>query len=302
MENRDYEKELLYLNRKRLEIANSEEFFWGKKLIKYRKYLLSFKFLDLIKDFRHDIYAFFNKNVSNHKIINFSDNAMNSFRKKVVVYTCIYGNYDKILEPLSIDKNCDYYIFTDQEIPSNSTWMRIDDSLIPKECDTPAKKNRYVKMFPYKFFDCDYSIYIDGNLQSIGYPSLLVQKNIKSSETGIEMHLAPRENCIYEEAKTVYHVGKINKNEMHKVLAMYKKNKMPKHYGMFECNVIVRDHNNPNCKKIMENWWTLYSKGVKRDQLYFTYVLFKLGYKFSDVVNFGASVNHNILFLRTNHS
>lgn len=82
---------------------------------------------------------------------------------------------------------------------------------------------------------------------------------------------------------------------------MYKDNSMPRHFGMCECNVIVRNHNNINMKKIMEKWWENYFKGVKRDQLYFTYTLFTLGFAFSDLNTFGASVNDNIHFLRKEH-
>ncbi|MCI9456828.1 MAG: DUF616 domain-containing protein [Oscillospiraceae bacterium] len=301
METEQYERNLIYLNEKRLEVTNSREYFWGKKLLKYGNYFKQLRFRSAIKEFSHDVYAYFNKKVDIHKIIDFSQGAITSFKKKVVVYTSIYGSYDLILEPLTVDSNCEYFIFTDQKVASNSVWKLADDSKMPKECDTPAKKNRYVKMFPHKFFDCDYSIYLDGNLQIVGHPSLLVQREIETCLTGIEMHLAPRENCIYEEAKTVCHVGKINKSEMNQVLKMYKENGMPRHFGMCECNVIVRNHNNDNYQKIMENWWELYLQGVKRDQLYFTYVIYKQGYQFSDIINFGASVNQNPLFLRKEH-
>lgn len=301
MDKDQYESSMIYLNEQRLEVINSKEYFWGKKLIKYLKLIRHFKIGKIIREIGHDIYAFLYKKNNDHQIMDFSADAIRTFKKRVVVYTSIYGKYDNILNPLTIDENCEYYIFTDQDVPEGSIWVRVDDSQIPKECSTDAMKNRFVKMFPHKFFKCDYSIYIDGNLQIIGHPSLLVQKKLSSCPTGIAMHLSPRENCIYEEARTVCHVGKINKKEMKNVLGLYKKNKMPKHYGMFECNVIVRDHNNERCKRIMDEWWSNYRQGVKRDQLYFTLVLFMQGYNFNDVINFGASVNKNKLFLRKNH-
>lgn len=299
--NEDYNN-LIYLNKKRIELKSSKEYFWGAKLLKYLKLLKKFRFIKITKELFHDIDAFFRKNVSNHKIIDFRLDSKKCFEKKVVVYTCIYGNYDDILEPLTIDSNCEYYIFTDQKIKEGSIWRIADDSLIPDYCDTPAKKNRYVKMFPYLFFpESEYSIYLDGNLQLVGHPSVMVQNSIDRCKTGIEMHLAPREHCIYDEAKNLYKVGKITKAESKYILQEYRKNNMPHGFGMCECNVIVRKHTNESCKQIMEMWWDMYSNGVKRDQLYFTYVLFRLGYSFDDVVNFGASVNQNLLFLRDSH-
>ena len=296
----DYEN-LIYLNRERIRIKNSKEYFLGKKLLKYLKLLKNFQLIMLFKELCHDVYAFLNKDTSNNVIVDFNLTAKRKFEKKIVVYTCIYGKYDEILEPLCVDNNCEYYIFTDSEIKEGSIWKKGNESLFPPECNTAAKRNRYIKMFPYKFFDCEYSIYLDGNLQLVGYPSLLIQKNIDGCKTGIAMHLAPRENCIYEEARTVCLVGKINKKERNQVLLMYKENNMPRHFGMFECNVIVRNHNNENLKTIMEYWWQQYSHGVKRDQLYFTFSLYKLGFCFEDVINFGASVNDNELFIRHEH-
>ncbi len=292
---------LLYLNKQRIALLASSEFVLGQKLAKYINLLKKFRFIQIVKEFAHDIFALVFKKNSHHSIINFEENRITKDGLKIIVYTCIYGNYDSILEPLIVDPNCDYYIFTDQVISEESVWKKADDSIIPKECNTPALKNRYVKMFPYKFFDCDYSLYIDGNLQVVGFPSHLVQQSIQTCKTGMALHLAPREKCIYEEARTVYHFGKISKKERNKMLKFYKENKMPRNYGMFECNVIVRNHDNLNMKKIMTEWWEHYKNGVKRDQLYFTFVLYKLGYEFSDVINFGASVNRNPHFLRNNH-
>ena len=302
MDDKDYEKNLLYLNKERIDILSSREFFCGKKVIKYVKLLRHFKLTKVAKELAYDTYAFFNKKNSDRKLIDLENGKLKRIPGKVVIYTCIYGRYDTILEPLYIDSNCEYYIFTDQDIPAESIWKKADDSMIPKDCNTPALKNRFVKMFPEKFFSCVYSIYIDGNLQIVGSPIFLIQEGITSCKTGIALHLSPRENCIYEEARSVFRLGKITKPEYKEILKLYTDNKMPKKYGMFECNVIVRDHGNPDMEIIMEKWWTCYKNGIKRDQLYFTYVLFMLGYSFEDVVNFGASVNHNPVFIRKKHT
>ena len=302
MSDKEYYENLLYLNSERIKVSTGKERFVGVKVLKYFSLIKRLRFVRIFKELNHDIYAFLKKDVSNNHIIDFSQNAVSVFQQKVVVYTSIFGGYDKILEPLCVDENCEYYIFTDQNVPETSIWKKVDASLIPDYCDTPAKKNRYVKMFPHKLFDCLYSIYIDGNLQLVGHPSQLIQKKLNECKTGIGMHLAPRENCIYEEAKNVCHVGKISKSEKKQVLTLYKNSKMPRHFGMCECNVIVRNHNNVNMKQLMEKWWKYYLEGVKRDQLYFTYTVYTSGFKFTDINTFGASVNNNVHFFRTEHA
>ena len=150
-DNDNYET-LLYLNNERIAVKNSREQFIGNKVSKYLRLLKGVHLIKIIKELIHDTYAFFRKDVSKNKIIDFSKDAVKSFPEKVVVYTCIYGQYDRILEPLCVDKNCEYYIFTDQIIPTDSVWKKADDSSIPDYCDSFAKKNRYFKMFPHKFF------------------------------------------------------------------------------------------------------------------------------------------------------
>ena len=85
------------------------------------------------------------------------------------------------------------------------------------------------------------------------------------------------------------------------MLKFYKENEMQKNFGMYECNVIVRDSKNENCLKLMDLWWDYFLHGIKRDQFYFTYILYKNGYKFDDVLSFGAAVNNNPIFIRIEH-
>lgn len=44
----------------------------------------------------------------------------NKHKKSVVVYTACYGKYDSIKNPIYINPEYDYYIFTDQELPEGS--------------------------------------------------------------------------------------------------------------------------------------------------------------------------------------
>ena len=50
---------------------------------------------------------------------------------KIAVYTSIFGNYDPLIEPLYHSEKCDYYAITDQDIPENSIWNKLDVGSIP---------------------------------------------------------------------------------------------------------------------------------------------------------------------------
>ena len=71
---------------------------------------------------------------------------------------------------------------------------------------------------------------------------------------------------------------------------------MPRNYGLLQCNIIVREHNNPVCIKIMEAWWQLFSKNAKRDQIYLPYVLYMNKIRIDDVVLLGNNVYMNSSF------
>ena len=296
--NDEYVLKLIELNKKNIELNNSKECVFGRKFFIYFNFLKKFKFISLIKQFHHDIHA---DKKSSRALVDFDANKYIVKEEKIVVYSAIYGSYDEILEPLSVDENCDYYLFTDQSIPEGSVWKKADDSLLPSFCNTPTLKNRYIKMFPNKFFSNRFTIYIDGNLQIVANPSWLIQKDFVDCKTGIAMHLHPRGYCIYKEAKNAYFKGKISKKNMKYCLKFYKHNGMPKNYGMFECNVIARDSYNKNCISLMNSWWDAFYNGIKRDQLYFTFILYKNGYVFDDVFCYGKSVNDNYLFIRKEH-
>ena len=78
--------------------------------------------------------------------------------------------------------------------------------------------------------------------------------------------------------------------------------KFPRNFGLFECNVIVSDLNNDKSKRILDAWWNEFlNTDVKRDQLIFPYVLWKLGYKFNNVGYLGNNVYKNYKLHINNH-
>ena len=96
--------------------------------------------------------------------------------------------------------------------------------------------------------------------------------------SGIAMYNHPTRGCIYDEAKACVIMGKAKKKDVKVQMARYYKQGMPKHYGICECNVIVRQTANKMCKKLMSEWWTEFQKStVKRDQIVFPYILWKNG-------------------------
>lgn len=211
---------------------------------------------------------------------------------RIAVYTSIFGEYDNVQEPLVIPDNCDFYIITDNEIKKESLWKKIS----PKEFSdidnmNNIYKNRYFKMNPHKVFpNYEYSIYIDGNIKVITDLSELVNK---VGECGIAMHSHATRDCITQEAKACNILGKESLDVINKQIEKYFQEGMPKGFGLLQASVIVREHNNYKCKKIMRDWWNEFNIGCKRDQISLPYVIWKNGLTVSEIGVLGNNIAEN---------
>ena len=45
----------------------------------------------------------------------------------------------------------------------------------------------------------------------------------------------------------------------------------PDHFGNVYCGILLREHNHPVCRKLMEDWWEQIDRYSRRDQISFPY-------------------------------
>ena len=220
-------------------------------------------------------------------------------KERIAVYTCIFGNYDNILEPYFIPDNCDFYIFTDQKVEPNSAWKKVE--LVESVSKmTNVDKNRYIKMLPHIFFkEYKYSIYVDGNVQIL--TDLTEYINKINSTTGIGIHKHHLRDCVYEELSAITKMNKRNKIMAKKYMKKLEAEHMPKNYGLLQCNVIAREHNNELCRNIMESWWDEFKDNIKRDQVSLPYVLYKNKINIDEIGTLGNNVYSNPSFRVISH-
>jgi hypothetical protein len=192
--------------------------------------------------------------------------------KNLVVYTCITGGYDELLPPRKIEPDIDYICFTDQASLRIAGWeMRP----IPRELGGYALANRFAKMHPHILFpEYEYSIYVDGNIEIVGDLRSLSQSALKHSDIALYEH--PFRDCIYLEASECAAIGYDWWWRIENQMNTYKENGYPTESGLFECCVIIRRHSVNSVKQLMEAWWNAYQNGIKRDQLSFPYLAWKL--------------------------
>ena len=224
---------------------------------------------------------------------------------KKVVYTCIIGRYDKLEDPLIITKNVDYIVFSDEEdvVKDLKVWKfkRIPYDIIKKAHNNPTLINRYIKMHPQEVLpDYDLSLYIDGCIKIIS--DIEDCFYLTNAKTGLAMHDHSKRDDVYQEARACKysHVG--NRKNIKKLVKRYQKEGFPEKFGLFEATFIACDLNNQNASLILNLWWNEFIKtNTLRDQMVFTYILWKNNYNYSDVGLLGPSASENPKFRRSEH-
>jgi hypothetical protein len=188
---------------------------------------------------------------------------------KNVVYTAVFGGYDI---PAGVDAgwNCDFVCFTDEPSLRPEGW-RVE--LVKDLKLSPADANRKYKMLPHLYLE-EYSksLYIDGNIQINVDPSIIFAKYDNAS---IAAPKHRERDCAYDEARTCFELGLLEKSEYEAQTREYCERLFPKHYGLTENNILIRHHKNPLIIRLMDEWWAEYRRWGKRDQIILPYLLWK---------------------------
>lgn len=195
-------------------------------------------------------------------------------KNKKVVYTCITGDYDSLLEPSYVSDNFDYVCFTDNAKLRNDVW---EIRPLPKETEglSNVKKQRYVKINAHLLLkEYDISIWVDGNVSLKGDLNKLVGNTLKD-DISVYVPKHPSRDCIYSEGKVVLAMHKDTSDNVNPQLERYKEEGFPEHYGLLQSNIMLRKHNNEDCIRLMDKWFDELKNGSHRDQLSFNYALWK---------------------------
>lgn len=195
-------------------------------------------------------------------------------KNKKVVYTCITGGYDTLIDPKWISEGFDYICFTDNADIKSDVWQIRP---LPKETEglSNVKKQRYVKINPHKHLsDYDLSIWVDGNVELKGNLNDFVKETIKD-DCSVYVPKHPSRNCIYTEARIVLRMKKDKFENIDPQIKRYEKEGFPKNNGLLQSNIMLRKHNKKDCIKLMEFWFNELKDGSHRDQLSFNYASWK---------------------------
>ena len=236
---------------------------------------------------------------------------------KIAVYSAITGGYDNIKTPIYIDDTLDYYLFTDAPASGTSEIMQTSGERcsftmlpVPEHLTglSSAKKNRYIKLHPDEVLSesitgkkYDYTVYIDGSIRITCDIKPLVYSLVESGKN-IAIHTHFVRDCLFDEAKICYFGGKADWNSLTEQMNAYRREGMPRHFGLAENSVIIRKCNDPELQHIMHEWWLQIKRYTHRDQLSLPYVLWKNGLDMSYIFSLGTNVWKNPYFLFSRHN
>lgn len=196
--------------------------------------------------------------------------------KKICVYTCITGDYDT-LHVIEKEEEVDYLCFTNNMKLKSDVWkvIYIENE---NELDNRAL-SRKIKIVGHPVIEDNYdiSIWVDGAIQIRGSVKCFLNDVCCLDRYNIACFRHRMRNCVYDEAIACIIHRKASKKDIQEFLDFMEKEKFPRHYGLAECTVLVRRHNNMEVKKMMSLWFELYKQYGKRDQLTFPYCLYKTG-------------------------
>lgn len=186
---------------------------------------------------------------------------------KKVAYTAIFGNYDKLREPSVVSKGWDYVLITDNRNIKSNVYKIIYADLD----DTPVKNARRCKINYWEYLP-NYHTYLwfDGSLQiNVDLNEFCKEVNAEDYDMVLMKH--PNRTCLYNEARTVVHLGIDKGDIIYKQLRRYRLNDFPEDYGLTATGMMIRK-GIPSVRVLMSSWWNEVKDGSHRDQLSFQFV------------------------------
>ncbi|MCR5734503.1 MAG: DUF616 domain-containing protein [Lachnospiraceae bacterium] len=196
-----------------------------------------------------------------------------AFTGKGAVYCAVTGGYDAIREPLFIDPDLDYYLFTDSDNVSSDLWKVIKVGN-PEGLD-PVKLARKIKILGcYDYLsDYDYTVWLDGKLQVTGDLKEYINRYSKGNGMLCFNHYVSDD--AYSEAKTCIMLNKDDPGIINAQMDRYRKEGLPEHSGLIDSCMLIRDNRDETVRNTMKDWWNEILHGSRRDQLSFNYACFK---------------------------
>lgn len=195
----------------------------------------------------------------------------------IVIYTCLVGGYDKLMQPLAKAEDFDFICFSnDFSVKQIGVWT-IRPLPILKNLNN-TRLSRFAKILPHLVLsDYVFSLYIDSNVQILTNELYGIVRNLASRDVLIAQVPHPFRDCIYNDIRISYRLRKVSLLDARRQYHHLKSSGFPKHYGLFENNIIFRKHNSKVVAEVSNAWWKEYLLYCQRDQFCLMFVYWQRG-------------------------
>ncbi len=199
-----------------------------------------------------------------------------------VVYTCITNGYDNLIRHKFSAPDWDYVCFTDNaKLLKRGRVGRWQIRPLAYDKSDNTRNARWHKTHPHILFpDYQASLWIDSNGEILT-PHVFDLVSRAGKSMLIPYHFS--RDCVFDEAVEVVLCRKDTPENVNNMVFVLETNKMPRHYGLNETNVIYRHHNDAKIMELMNVWWDFIEKYSKRDQLSLSYVLWCANISVADI-------------------
>lgn len=197
---------------------------------------------------------------------------------KIAIYSAVMENYDSIEDISELARKypeIHFIMFSDiKKITPGWDWQesKIDDKL------NSIQKSRYHKWLPHIVLGSKYDItvWIDGCMHNLNIPLIKKYINqVKNNKTDFIVSKHPDRTNIITEIKEI---TRQKKDILKIMINQYKrclKEGFKDDIGLFETNILIRNHKAETNRIIGENVWKEIQNGSTRDQISLPFVLWK---------------------------
>lgn len=209
-------------------------------------------------------------------------------KREKVIYTCLVGAYDSLRQPEAVRDDWDYICFSNDIGEERIGVWEI--RRITYENGNATRLSRYPKLLPHKVLgDYRYSLYLDANLTIESEDFYEICDRLIAGGTLIAQVPHLWRDCIYDEIRECAKLGKDRFGTLAEQCRFLKSEGFPRHFGLYENNMLLRAHNDRRVVAVSELWWKTFLEHANRDQLSLCYVYWKLGLR--PELLFGPGVN-----------
>ncbi|MCF6355618.1 MAG: glycosyltransferase [Candidatus Polarisedimenticolaceae bacterium] len=203
-------------------------------------------------------------------------------KKRIVVYTAIFGNYDVLKVPETLNPEYDYVCFTDIPIQGHPVWQFRHATYFHSDTTRIA---RYYKLHPHTYLkEYDVAVWVDANIlirKDINYLVEAFQQGNKP--LGIFTHY--QRNCTYSEATACITGSKDEGEVIERQIKRYRLDGLPENKGLPETNMLISKPSDSKTHEIFSLWWKELDNGSKRDQVSVMYALWMNKADFTPLVD-----------------